>query len=812
MSRGLSALVCALLASTAAIAAPAPVASPAPAAAAAANVLLPVRVDQAQGKILLTLPATGPDGIAGRYIYATGLRTGLGSPNTQLDRGMVGSTDLLIFRRYGKKVAIQLENPRFRATGGTAAEQGSARDSFAVTTLWMGDIVSTEADGRLVIDIAPFLTRDVIGVAQRLGDIGGKGFKLVEGLSAPDLTAVKVFPDNIEMEALQTYQSDTPGAEINALVPDSRQVSLVVHHSLIRLPEPGFVERRFDPRAGGFATQAVDYGTPLSENVVYQLANRFRLEKIDPTAPRSRVKKPIIFYIDPAAPEPVRTALLEGVGWWSQAFDAAGFIDGFQAKLLPEGADPLDVRYSMVNWSNRATRGWSYGQVIADPRTGEIIKGNVVLGSLRTRQDMIIFESLVGTDRLGKGGPNDPVEVTLARLRQLGAHEVGHSLGFAHNFAASTQDRASVMDYPGPNIGLVNGAPDLTNAYAAGIGAWDKFTVDWLYGQGGADPEGAARKKAEAMTAAGMRFITDIDGRAPDSPNPWGSMWDNGPDPTAELIRLMTVRKAAIARFGQGALLPHEPVAALRRRFVPVWLLHRYQVDATAKLVGGVDYVYAVKGDGAPPAVAVAPAVQRRALDALLATLSAEALTVPDGLANVLSAGINGVGDRQSDIEVFANAGAAVFDPLVAADVGAQVTLDTLLAPSRLTRVKEQHRRDPAALGLDELVDRLLGATVEGRKTELDRRIAYRAIIALARAARDPATSPDVAAALDGRLATLAAQLAKVSGADAAWSHSLARKLSDEDLLAKELARAARAPTVPPGMPIGAETEWMDGL
>ncbi|MGK2909192.1 MAG: zinc-dependent metalloprotease [Sphingobium sp.] len=778
--------------------------------------LLPVKVNAAEGQILMTLPAPDKDGMAGRFLYATALRTGLGSASVRLDRAMNGPTEILAFRRIGKKVAIIFENPRFRATGGSRAEQTAARESFPVTMVWMSDIVSTEADGRLVIDIASFLTRDVMGIAGRLNE-DGKGFKLVEGLSVADPLSVRVFPDNIEMEAVQTFQSDTPGPQVEAISPDSRQVSLIVHHSIIRLPDAGYKSRLFDIRAGGFASQAIDFGTPLGQDVVYQLANRFRVEKIDPAAARSKVKKPIIFYIDNAAPEPVRTALAEGVAWWSDAFDAAGLVDAFQVKIMTDDIDPLDVRYNVVNWGNRLTRGWSFGQVIADPRTGEIVKSSVLLGSLRVRQDMVIFESLVGAGETNSGSASDPVRASLARIRQLGAHEVGHALGFMHNFAASTQGRISVMDYPGPQIEVKDGKIDLSDAYAKGIGEWDKFTVDWLYGQPmpGIDPEADAQAKLGSPKAITMRFITDIDGRAADAPNAWGSMWDNGPDPAAELERIMSVRRTAIANFGAGVLRPGEPLANLRRKFVPVWLLHRYQIEAAAKLVGGLDYGYAVAGDERPLASPVPAAVQIDALNALLLTLSATDLTVPDRLVGALSTGIQGRSDPQFDVEVFKNAGASAFDPLVAADVAAQVTLNTLLAPARLKRVYEQHRRDASLLGLDTLFDRLVSAAVDNRGDAVGRRIAHRTIIALAQVTRSLETSPELVAMVDDRLHSLADRLGKASGNgdDAAWSRSIARLLHDEAILERELAKRPRTPSVPPGMPIGgAETEWMGDL
>ncbi|CAA9334748.1 MAG: FIG00722096: hypothetical protein, partial [uncultured Microvirga sp.] len=458
------------------------------------NGLLPVHVNAKEGKILLSLPAPDRDGISGRFLYVTALETGLGSAPIGLDRALSGGSKILAFRRLGKKIVAEIENPRFRATNAPAAEQAAARESFAYSTIWMGDVAGETSDGRLLVDIAPFLTTDQLGIAAALKGGGEKGFALSKDLSVAD-PAVRVFPDNIEMEARQTFVSAEPGAEVNNIAPASGNLSFVVRHSLVRLPDAGYRSRRFDPRTGSFGTQVVDFASPLGQPVVYELANRFRLEKLDPAAPRSRVKKPIVFYIDRSAPEPIRTALFEGASWWKQAFEAAGYIDAYRVEILPEGIDPLDIRYNVVNWTNRATRGWSYGQVVEDPRTGEIVKGQVLLGSLRVRQDMLIFEGLVGADKVGTGGANDPVAAALARLRQLSAHEVGHALGIAHNFAASTQGRFSVMDYPAPRVGLVNGAPDLSDAYGVGLGRWDTFAVDWLYGT---DSEAEARAKAQA--------------------------------------------------------------------------------------------------------------------------------------------------------------------------------------------------------------------------------------------------------------------------------------------------------------------------
>lgn len=777
--------------------------------------LMPVRTDAARGRILLTLPRAAADGVALRLLYTTALRTGLGSAPLMLDRGRVGNTQLLAFRQIGGKIAVQFENPRFRASSGDAAQQKAVVSDFGISTVWLTDIAETLGDGRLVIDIAPFLALDTLGIAGSLNQdqdamgvgaavaIAGKGFKLEDRLSLADPASVRLFPDNLEVDALQTFVSDTPGAEVENIVPEPKKVSLTVHHSFVRLPEPGFVPRRFDPRLGGIATQAVDFSAPLGGAVVHDLANRFRLEKLDPAAPRSRVKKPIIFYLDRNTPEPIRAALLEGIGWWKDAFDAAGLIDAFRVEMLPEGADPLDVRYNMVNWVDRATRGWAYGQIIADPRTGEIVKGMVVLGSLRARQDIQIYQSLVGADELDTGRPNDPVVVALDRLRQLGAHEVGHTLGFSHNFAASTQDRASVMDYPPPRIGLIGGKPDLSDAYAKGIGAWDNATVRWLYAD--------ADARATAEMAARLRYVQDDNARAADTAYAWGGLWDDGADPVGELNRLMTVRAAALSRFGLGVLSPDEPVANLRRRLVPLWLLHRYQLVSAAKLIGGVDFVYAVNGGGGEAARPVAPAQQRAALEAVLATLKPEALRVPTALLPLLSSARNGNNDRQYDTEIFATAGGPVFDPLVAADTAAQLTVQTLLAPRRLARLVVQQQGDGAGFGLDELLDRLTTSVMASTSDDLGRRIAYRTLVTMAQVARRADASPEIAAALDQKLQDVGDALAKrkASGAERAWALSLARRLLDPGQRDELAAAQARTVSVPPGDPIG-EDDWMD--
>ena len=768
--------------------------------AAAEAPLLQVKPDPVSGKIVATLPKPDSEGISGRFIYLTQLETGLGSAPVGLDNAAPSGSRILVFRRIGKKVAAEVENPKFVASAGTPEEQQAVRRSFATSTIWMGDVVDSKPDGSFTVDLAGFLARDDIGIARAIKQGGGGDFKLVPELSAADPNFVKLFPDNAELAARLTFRSDEPTAEVSNIIPDSQTMTLTLRHSLIKLPKPGYTPRH-DPFGYSIARQQLDFSAPLGSTIVRDVATRFRLEKLDPAAVRSPVKKPITFYIDRGAPEPMRTALREGVSWWNQAFEEAGFVDAFRTEILPEGADPLDVRYNVVNWVNRATRGWSYGAAIDDPRTGEIIKGSVLLGSLRARQDMLIFQALVGAGLTGTGDPNDPIGATLARIRQLGAHEVGHAIGLAHNMASSSQGRFSVMDYPAPRVVLEGGVPSLRDAYGAGVGAWDKWAVKWLYG---------ARTDAEAQPilaearAQGLRFVADNDSRPVGSGHPEGGLWDDFADPVTELGRMMEVRRVALQRFGRASIPAGEPLSSLRRAFVPIWLLHRYQVEAAAKTLGGVNFPYALNHEGLAP-TAVPGQAQQSAMYALMDTLSPANLTVPQHLQLLMSAGFGGNSDRQTDIEIIPTAGGPVFDPLKATEIGAIHTLNSLLSAERLNRLEIQHSADPSVPPPARIFDDLIALTFNRANGDVGRRIATTATLALARVQRNSALSPTISLQLSSRLDRLGDQLrrGKLRGVDSDWSRGLGELLGDREALDKAVADPARLPKVPPGMPIG---------
>ena len=671
--------------------------------------------DAKAGKLWLEIDKWGAE-----FLYQSSLPAGIGSNDIGLDRGQLGGTHLVRFERSGPKVLLVQANLEYRAVSNDADERRAVRDSFAESALW-GFTVAAEEGERALVDATDFFLRDAHGVPAALRKTKQGTYRLDASRCALYLPRTKNFPLNTEVEATLTFAGDEPGQWVRQVTPEPDAITVREHHSFVQLPEPGYKPRAFDPRSSFHGIAYMDYATPISEPIVKRFAARYRLEKRDPSAAVSDAVKPIVYYLDRGAPEPIRSALLEGARWWSQAFEAAGFKSAFRVELMPEGADPMDVRYNVIQWIHRATRGWSYGATVTDPRTGEIIKGHVSLGSLRVRQDYLIAEGLLAPYAGGKALPAGQdlarqdlaQQMALARLRQLAAHEVGHTLGLMHNYSASTVNRSSVMDYPPPLVKLgADGVPDVSDAYATGIGEWDKVSIAWGYSEFAprTDEHAALDKILLNAFGRGLRYLTDQDARPASSSSSVAHLWDSGTNAVDELNRLMQVRAAALRRFGENNVRDGAPLATMEDVLVPIYMLHRYQVEAASKLVGGMDYTFALRGDGQTPTQIVAASEQRRALAAVLATLKPEALALPESLLKMIPPRPPAYERGREDFKIRTY---PAFDGLAPAEAAAQHTLQFLFNPERAERLVEFHARDKGNPGLEEVFGAVLRATWE---------------------------------------------------------------------------------------------------
>ena len=755
--------------------------------------------DESQDKIYLEVNDLNKE-----FLYVYSLSSGIGSNDIGLDRGQLGNEQVVFFKKAGNKLLLVQPNLKYRAITDNVLERKSVEQAFAKSVLF-GFPIEEEKNGVYIIDITDFLMQDAHGVSERLKRAQQGSYSLDKSKSAFALDRTKAFPKNVEFDVTMTFKGEPTGNYIRSVTPNASLVTVAEHHSFIELPDDNFEKREFDPRSGSYPFSYYDYATPVESPILKQFITRHRLAKKNPNQEISEAVEPIVYYLDNGTPEPVRSALLEGGRWWNQAFEAIGYKDAFQLIMLPDDADPLDVRYNVIQWVHRSTRGWSYGSSITDPRTGEIIKGHVSLGSLRIRQDFLIAQALMNKPFAERDDNYQPMlDMAIARIRQLSAHEIGHTLGFAHNYAASTTDKSSVMDYPHPQFSLVNGEIDFSKAYETGIGDWDKVTVAYSYQNFSKDDEkkglNAILDKAKTD---GLRYITDQDARPQGSAHVLAHLWDNGTSVSKELDEMLKIRKTAINNFSVDNIQDGTPYSVLEDVFVPLYFFHRYQTEGVAKIIGGLEYNYAVKGDGQQTVAIADRALQQEALKSVLKTLDATEIAIPKDKLSLFPPRAFGTPRTRESIN--GKTGVS-FDALSAVETASDMTLLFLLHPERASRLIQQKAIDGNNLGLEEVINELISTTINNKHkdaylSEAQTTINFRVLFHIMNLAGHTEVHPQVNAIASQKLKELSFQLAKDSGSNAIYAEMIKRiKEFNEH---PELFKVIPSPKIPDGSPIG---------
>jgi hypothetical protein len=736
------------------------------------------------------------------FLYANYLAAGVGSNDIGLDRSQQGGERIVFFEKRGPKLFLIQPNVDYIARSDNELERKSVREAFASSVLAAFEIAAA-SDGNYLIDLTPYLIRDAHDVIGRLRGRGEGNYSLDKNRSTLYKEGTFNFPKNSEFETMLTFAGNNPGRQVRSVVPSPNSITIRQHHSFIELPDDNYEPRMYDPRGGYYPTSFMDYASPIDEPMMIQYINRHRLEKKDPTAEVSEAVEPIIYYLDNGTPEPVRSALLDGARWWNESFEAIGYKDAFQVKVLPDDAHPLDIRYNVINWVHRSTRGWSYGGSVVDPRTGEIIKGNVLLGSLRVRQDYMIATGLLAP--FEEGAEENPMmmEMALARIRQLSAHEIGHTLGIYHNFAASVDGRESVMDYPHPKVDIIDGELDLSDAYDVGMGMWDDVTMAFGYQDfpEGVDEADALNEILEQAHSDGLRYISDNDARPQGGAHPTAHLWDYGTDVESQLSHILEVRKIALENFGEANIPDGTPMTKLHDVLVPIYLFLRYQLEGTVKLIGGLDYTYKIKGDNQPTPEIVDKRTQERALAEMLKAIDPEVLALPENVLELIPTRPPGMSSTR---ELFRGNTGPAMDALGIAQTAADVPLSLILHPVRANRLVEYHARENN-LSLEDVIDEIIEHTWEARYGDdyhdaIQKVVNHLVVVNLIRLHASDQTNPLTKAIVFGKLNDLMEVLEEQDNDVVAQQAAM---MIDSYLDDPEEFEVPGTLSAPPGSPIG---------